>query len=391
VFATQTIPDLQVRKSSVRVEFQHVDELWTHAQTIGEAFAQLEQTAPDNVLKGAHKSLNELKELVSLMRGVSLAEAFSHYPRAVRELARSSGGKRVRMVCEFSDVMIDRGTLEGVSDAVLHLVRNAIDHGIEVPSERRAAGKPEEGEVRLWCTREDDLLRISVSDDGTGMDVSKIRETAVRRGLVGESDSTSEEELTNLVFLPGFSTRQQTGELSGRGIGLDVVRTMVNDVGGEIRVQTSPGMGTSMEITLPMSRRIGSSTSQSESSSGPRILLVDDSDITRALVGGLLRHAGFVVREAIHGRDAIEQLRTWPADMIICDLNMPVMNGIEFLTWLRQNTPCSQVPVLMLSTRGSDFDRKQAAEAGANGFVAKLQFDEAELIRAVETCLWEGR
>lgn len=395
--SSSAMPDLQVRKSSVRVEFHHVDELWSEAHTVAGALSAMkpmvEGTKSDlsEVLKEAHKALERLMESVSLMREVSLAEVFSHYPRAVRELARSSGGKRVRMVCEFADVKIDRGTLEGLSDAVLHLIRNAIDHGIETPPERRAAGKPDEGEICLWCSRESNLLKVVVSDDGTGLDLVRIRDAAVRRGWVVETEAVSEEALLDLVFRPGFSTREHAGELSGRGIGMDVVRQKVEELGGEISVQSQFGKGTSIEIFLPMSERSVFNDLGTETLSGPKVLLIDDSDITRALVGGLLRKGGFTVREAIHGEDACEVLNRWSPDVIICDLNMPVMNGIEFLTWLRQNTLCSQIPVLMLSTRGSDFDRKQAANAGANGFVAKLQFDEAELIRAVETCLWEGR
>jgi two-component system sensor histidine kinase and response regulator WspE len=193
--------------------------------------------------------------LVSRMR--PLADGIRGFPRLVRDLARALG-KQVRLEVRGERTGVDRDILDKLEAPLSHLIRNAVDHGLETPAERQAAGKDPTGSIRLEARHRAGMLQITLTDDGRGVDVGRLRDRAVARGLVAPdvAGQLSEHELLEFLFLPGFSTKDGVTEISGRGVGLDVVRSMVKAVGGGVRVATVPGQRTAFTLQLPITMSV---------------------------------------------------------------------------------------------------------------------------------------
>ena len=200
---------------------------------------------------------NRLHQEVILSRMRPLADGIRGFPRLVRDLARTLG-KQIRFEVGGDRTGVDRDILDKLEAPLSHLIRNAVDHGIETPQERTAAGKPEAGEIRLEARHRAGMLQSTLTDDGRGIDVERLRARAVARGLVAKAvaDQLSEPELLEFLFLPGFSTKDQVTEISGRGVGLDVVQSMVKAVGGGVRVATQPGRQTVFTLQLPITMSV---------------------------------------------------------------------------------------------------------------------------------------
>lgn len=200
---------------------------------------------------------SELQEMVIKARMVPVGRVFNKFPRLVRDLCRASG-KEARLAIEGQDTEVDKAVIEEIGDPLVHLIRNAVDHGIEPPEEREKLGKPREGLIRLYAAQEGDRIVMGIEDDGRGMDAEKIKRRAVERGLVSpdEAERMDERAIWNLVFLPGFSTADKVTNVSGRGVGLDIVHTNVNKLNGSISLDSAPGRGTRVEIRLPLTLAI---------------------------------------------------------------------------------------------------------------------------------------
>lgn len=200
---------------------------------------------------------DDLQAQVMLSRLLPIEHVFSRFPRMVRDLARKSG-KQVRFVIEGEQTGLDRSVIDEIADPLLHLLRNALDHGVESPEERRAAGKSPEATVLLSARHEENDIVIEVTDDGRGIDPQRVRESAVRKGLLSVEAAArlSDEEAINLIFAPGFSTAEWVTDISGRGVGMDIVRTNIERIGGSVRVQTHVGEGTTFVIKLPLTLAI---------------------------------------------------------------------------------------------------------------------------------------
>ncbi len=197
----------------------------------------------------------ELQEGVMKIRMVPISQLFSRFPRLVRDLTRSLG-KEVELVVEGEDTELDKSVIEDILDPLIHCVRNAIDHGVEPPEARRKIGKGPRGTVRLSARNEGNSIIISVSDDGRGIDVDSVRSRAVERGLIHPSKVLSDVEAFNVIFEPGFSTAATVTNISGRGVGLDVVRKQVEKLKGSVSVWSEPGQGTTFTIKLPLTLAI---------------------------------------------------------------------------------------------------------------------------------------
>lgn len=475
--------------------------------------------------------LGELETQVRSLRLQPLESVFREYPRAVRELA-SSAGKRVRLEVHGADVAVDKEVLEKLGEPLLHLVRNAIDHGIELPSVRTESGKSDTGVVSLRARQRGPFVEIRVADDGRGVDAAKVRRAAVRKGIMSQAmaDARSDEEVYPVLFEAGFSTMEQVTEVSGRGVGLDVVKANVESLGGSIHIETAPNVGTTFVLTAPIAmvytrallvgcgdatyalpsesiRRItdlasaeirtddglgvvqvdgewmslldlrvllgaamsrerverpsmivvehldaraavvcdrlvgerpivqrsfdaflakkrllagaavldsgalailldvgelvrlgrsaqGRTRSDERDSALPetaeqdrrvRVLVVDDSEITRDLVASILRANEYEVFEAVNGREALRSIEAFSPDVVVTDLEMPVMDGFQLLTEVRQHPAHRALPVVVFSTRGSESDTRKAAELGANAYLVKGRFEERELVHLVQT------
>ena len=251
--------------SSIRVATQKLDEL---INTVGEVvitqsmLAQLgalaEGPSAERLRSGLaqlERNVRELHESVMRVRMLPIGSAFSRFPRLVRDVAQRLG-KQIDLKLTGEQTELDKTVLERIGDPLVHLVRNSIDHGIEMPDERVAAGKSAVGTVHLEAFHRGSAIIIEVSDDGKGLDCERILAKARSRGLVGASETPSEEAIFELIFLPGFSTAEQTTDLSGRGVGMDVVRRNIKALGGKIDIRSTRGKGSRFTISLPLTLAI---------------------------------------------------------------------------------------------------------------------------------------
>ncbi|MDD7579772.1 MAG: chemotaxis protein CheW [Treponema sp.] len=198
---------------------------------------------------------SELQEGVMKIRMVPIGTIFNRFPRVVRDLSRDLG-RKVNLVIEGEDTELDKTVVDDLLDPIMHCVRNSVDHGIEPPEERAANGKDETGTLTLRAANEGNMIVIDIIDDGQGIEVEKVREKAISRGLISPNKVLSNQDAYNLIFLPGFSTSDKISNVSGRGVGLDVVKTMVEKLKGTISVTSERGKGSKFSIRLPLTLAI---------------------------------------------------------------------------------------------------------------------------------------
>jgi two-component system chemotaxis sensor kinase CheA len=252
------------RESSIRVDVALLDKLMT---LVGELVlarnqvVQLTRTTEHSPLLSATQRLNlitsELQEGVMKTRMQPIGNVWHKFTRVVRDLAHSCG-KQVALAMEGEHTELDKTLIEAIKDPLTHLVRNSIDHGIELPAARLAAGKPAEGRLFLRAYHEGGQVNIEIRDDGAGLDPERIRQKAVERGIVtqDQAERLGERETFELIFLPGFSTAAQVTNVSGRGVGMDVVRTNIEKIGGAVDLESKRGLGTAIKIKIPLTLAI---------------------------------------------------------------------------------------------------------------------------------------
>jgi len=198
---------------------------------------------------------SEMHEKVLQIRMVPISQIFSRFPRLVRDLSRSLN-KQVKLNIEGEDTELDKSVIEDLLDPLIHCVRNSVDHGIENPEDRTSAGKPAEGQVFLRAKNEGNMIIIEVQDDGKGIDVEAVKSKAIDRGIIHPSKNLSDLEAFNLIFEPGFSTAKKVTNISGRGVGLDVVRKQIEKLNGNVSVWSDKGKGTRLTIKIPLTLAI---------------------------------------------------------------------------------------------------------------------------------------
>jgi chemotaxis protein histidine kinase CheA len=470
-----------------------------------------------------HRSTQQLQQLAVDVRLRPVEHLFGHVPREARDLARRLG-KQVSVRLLGAETEMDRVILDQLKSPLSHLVRNALDHGIEAPDERRAAGKPPEGTLTLRAGQEGALVAIHVEDDGRGIDPRRVKQLAVTRGLIDEAraDAMSDEDAIQLVFVPGFSTKQVTSEISGRGVGMDVVKSCVEQLKGDVRVQSRPGEGTRTTIRMPLTLLISRVTFVRSSgqqfavpteqvhesvrlpvervvsfggqpsiihagqtvplvrlsavlghralpdpphlrvlivqhaehrlalaveelleqrpvvvkplgwpldrgrffsgaihmpsgevalllhvpdlfSTGRRaaeerraptraerrktVLVVDDSVVSRQMVTRVVEGLGFDVLTALDGMDALRLLERVSPDLVVSDVEMPRLGGLALARRIRQDERHPGLPIVIVSSRGSEADRAAGLEAGADAYLAKADFSEVTFRAIVERLL----
>jgi two-component system chemotaxis sensor kinase CheA len=250
--------------TSIRVDVQLLDKLMTLMGELVLARNQIVQHTAleeDSGFLGTVQRLNllttELQASVMKTRMQPIGNVLGKFPRIVRDLAVACG-KKVRFEMEGQETELDRTLLEAIRDPLTHVVRNAIDHGIETPDVRRSRGKSEEGRLRMVAFHEGGKVMVEIADDGGGIDVARVRDKAIQNALVTPEAAgrTTQQELLQLVFLPGFSTADRVTQFSGRGVGMDVVRTNIEKIGGTVDLETSPGQGTTLRIKIPLTLAI---------------------------------------------------------------------------------------------------------------------------------------
>lgn len=471
-------------------------------------------------------ALDELQERTLHVRMLPLSNIFGIYPRVVRE-ASNAGGKLVRLEISGEGTELDKRILEQVADPIMHIVRNCVDHGIETPDKRRIAGKPEHGTIRLAAYQRGDRVEIEIEDDGSGIDPARVRETAIRKNLITSDDELTNEESVDLLFQPGFSTAETITEISGRGVGLDVVKNNIEKLEGYVAVDSTPGLGTRFTVSLPVTlavikgllvesndahfviplvsvremvavpegdiqtlgshrgflmrntaipiidlleylgggvtvrasgnsqvvvvgndkfslglevgrligeqevviKPLGSFLRKSVNVAGvtilgsgeavvvlninqlmrkvregkrtgtrirrqnepvtdparrKKILVVEDSLVVRELQRNILETAGYEVDTAIDGEDALTHLAKKAVDCVVTDIEMPRMNGFDLTTAIRTKSEFKDTPVIMVTSCGSDDDKKRGIDVGADAYVIKGSFDQNNLLTTIE-------
>ena len=248
-------------QATIRVDLDRVDRL---INLVGELVinqAMLTQRMSEAGLARASEVANGLDELEQLTREIQdcvmairaqpVKSVFQRMPRLAREVAAMTG-KSVRLTTEGENTEVDKTVIERLADPLTHMIRNAIDHGLELPELRAAAGKPEEGLVHLSALHRSGRIVIEVADDGAGIDRARVKSLAAAKGLIAADALLSDEEIDNLIFLPGFSTASAVSDISGRGVGMDVVRRSIQALGGRISIRSKPRQGSTFTMSLPL-------------------------------------------------------------------------------------------------------------------------------------------
>ena len=468
--------------------------------------------------------VDDLQDEVMRSRMLPASTIFDPNIRFVRDHARENS-KEIRVNIQGGDTLVDRNILELVKDPLMHLVRNACDHGIELPEERAARGKEREGVISLVAYQKGDRVIIEIEDDGQGIDPDTLRKTIVKKRLVSEeqSEKIPNPELYKFLFLPGFSTREKVSSTSGRGVGLDVVKNNLENVQGQVEVNSDPGSSTKFSISLPftvgvnacllvksgqetftiplsrieenitieekdiktvegretidfrgkiislvhlgslfqleggtplnghrpvvvlgtgeqmvgivvdeflgvqevvvkaLDRRLGkvqdimaatimangevgyildvqdilrsveeyaglvtfSTIEESTASLRKNVLVVDDSLTIRELEKKVLLNAGYAVDTAVDGLDGLMKIRQKNYHLVLTDIDMPRMNGFDFIANLKKEEKHRDLPVIIVSYKEREEDKRRGMEVGASRYIVKNQFDNQALVETV--------
>jgi two-component system, chemotaxis family, sensor kinase CheA len=262
--ARAAAPAKAAADNTVRVDTARLDTLVSRAgelvllrNRLLSLAARSEHEALSNMAGDLDRVSDDLQNAVLGMRMQPVGRLFQRFPRIVRDLARQLG-KEIELIQEGEDTDLDRSLVEALADPLIHLLRNAVDHGLEDPAGRDRAGKPRKGKVKLSASQRGERIVISVSDDGRGMDPEVLRRKAIEKGVIDATQAArlSEVECYELIFRPGFSTAAQISDISGRGVGMDVVKTRVAELGGTLQVHSRLGHGSTLELTVPLTLAI---------------------------------------------------------------------------------------------------------------------------------------
>jgi len=270
---------------------------------------------------------------------VPLSHVFQRFPRLVRDLSRKLN-KKIELVLEGEDTKADKTVVEDLAEPLVHLIRNSIDHGIEPPDERKSLGKPEKGTITLRAIPLEDQVIIEVIDDGKGIDVEKVKQKAYEKGLITEEelDTISDHDALQYIFAPGLSTAEKISDLSGRGVGMDVVKNMVENVGGTIAVFSEKFKGTTVRINLPLSMAV------------TRILMVE---VSKELFGFPIENVAETVKIP---KDDIKFIKN-KETIVLRDRLIPIyrLNNILGLDLSEHNTDDEEVAILIMQLKNTEF------------------------------------
>jgi two-component system chemotaxis sensor kinase CheA len=290
----------------------------------------------------------EMQDAIMQVRMMPMSVVLQRFPRLVRDISRRLG-KEVDLVLEGEDTEADKHIVEVLADPLMHIVRNSLDHGFETPEQRLAAGKPRAGRLTIRATQESDRVRIEVADDGRGIDPQQVRRKAVAKGIIdqAQAERLSDAQATELVFAPGFSTAESVTDLSGRGVGMDVVRTALANAGGTLELHSVPGAGTTLRLSLPLSVAVTNVMvveSDGQIFGVPMDLVVESVRLPMAAVRTIKHSMTTVLRGAIVPLVALNALLALPAE--------PVPNSDNELATLVVRAGSERVGLLVDHFRG---------------------------------------
>nr|MBI3614077.1 chemotaxis protein CheA [Nitrospirota bacterium] len=261
----QAAPAKKAESASIRVDTEKIDklinlvgELVITQSMLSDLGARFEMSQLPVLLERVaqlERNTREIQERVMAVRMLPIGTAFNRFPRLVRDLS-AKNAKQIQLVMSGEETELDKTVMESIGDPLTHLVRNSADHGLEPPEARAAAGKPEQGTIALNAFHEGGSICITVADDGRGLNREKILAKAVQQGLIGEADKLTDDQIWPLIFRPGFSTADKVTDVSGRGVGMDVVKRNIEGLGGTVSIRTETGKGTTFTLKLPLTLAI---------------------------------------------------------------------------------------------------------------------------------------
>ena len=376
-------PKASGQKPTVRVSLDRLNEILSLAQ-------DLLRTA-DPTQRALAEDIHDKLVRIRLVRFGTLETRFA---RAVANTAQEEG-KRAVLEIQTPDVEIDTLIVDALVEPLIHLLKNAIVHGIEVPEMRRLVGKHEFGLISIRVDADSDAIIITVSDDGAGISTSKLKQKAVSKGLLtgDAADSMSEREAQRLLFDKGLTTADKVDLNAGRGIGMGIVKESIESRGGSVHVESTPQMGTTFTLILPVNviappepNPPPSRVNAPVASGSPLVMVVDDSASIRRHNQRIIENAGMRCITAEHGADALEILLNGSIlpDLIISDVEMPHIDGWQLLEYIRTDDHLSELPVILVTSLNSPKHRAKAEELGATNYIVKpLTGDHLSLIAAV--------
>ncbi|MEL0640335.1 chemotaxis protein CheA [Pseudoalteromonas aliena] len=251
-------------ETTVRVDTKRLDQIMNMVGELVLVRNRLVSLATNSDSEAMGKAISNLDVVTADIQGAvmqtrmqPIKKVFGRFPRVVRDLARSLN-KDINLLLIGEETDLDKNLVEALADPLVHLVRNSVDHGIEMPAIREAAGKPRTGTVTLSASQEGDHILLTIKDDGAGMDAEKLKKIAIRKGVLDydQASRLSDTEAYNLIFAPGFSTKEEISDISGRGVGMDVVKTKITQLNGSVNIQSELGVGTVLEIKVPLTLAI---------------------------------------------------------------------------------------------------------------------------------------
>ncbi len=338
------VKDESKKPRELRVDIEDLDalqnilaELVITRERLKELIKERGDADLNSAMEFHSRAISDLQDIVMKIRMVPLSHIFDRFPRYVRDLAKNLG-KKINLKIIGSDIELDRSLIESISDPLHHLVRNAVDHGIEPPEVRKRMGKNEEGTIEIKASREKGFIKITISDDGSGIDTENIKIMALKKGLIKEEQAgrLSERELISFLFLPGFSTREEVSDLSGRGVGLDVVREAMRKIGGNVELHSVQGKGTTINLYIPLTMAIIKAyiiRVENEFYAIPLTFLIETTSVDKNRVS------------FIHGKPLV----------ILRNEVMPLYDLRKILALKERNGDETDMPTLVLNVEGKRF------------------------------------
>lgn len=332
---------------------------------------------------------DEIQTKLKKIRMVKFGTLETRLSRAINVTCQDEN-KKAYLEIENGEVEIDTQMIDALIEPLLHLLKNAVVHGIEPPDTRRLIGKPERGKIRVHLEANSQSLKLSVSDDGGGISIPQLLRKAVESGLITTDAAArmGDAEAIKLIFDRGLTTAKKLDLNSGRGVGMSIVKESVENMGGSVLVETKPQTGSTFKILMPLASR-NSEPTQSEISAvssdnflPPLVLVVDDSPVIRHQTTKLFKNAGYRAITAHNGAEALELLLNgeWEPDIILSDVEMPQIDGWEFLEYIKTDTNFRHIPVIMVTSLDTDTDRTRAFSLGASDYIVK-PFGESDVER----------
>lgn len=378
----------ETTKATVRISLEKLNELVEIAARLSGERENFERVFADGDLRASenleeiferqHGLIGEIQDKLLRLRMVRFGSLAPRLQRTAR-VACEEEEKIAELFVEGEDVEIDTLTVDAVVEPLLHLLRNAVAHGVEAPELRRLLGKPESGKITVRATCEAERIVISISDDGRGISADALRAKAIAAGFIsGErAGRMTDDEAFELIFLNGLTTAETLSQTAGRGVGMNVVKTNIERQRGTIEIASEARKGTTFTVCLPRAPQI------SPRANPLSVLIVDDSPSIRRATSGVMENAGWNWQTAQNGLEALEILRaaTRLPDVILTDAEMPQMDGYALLTALKNKENLRAIPVVMITSRAEDAYRQKAAALGVSDFLTKPCADEVLLER----------